>query len=228
MAVGAHDWRSVPIVDNGETLIDVRHYSPDKIVTGATYFAWQIPGSLAQCYARDSVARRLALAAQQLPDGLRLYVFDGWRPVVVQRFLFEQYQAELYAEHPEWSATELLAQTQVFVSFPNTDPTCPSPHLTGGAVDLTLLDADGCLLDMGSAFDEFSFRSHTDYFSRLTHPSPQQCRQRDNRQLLLDVLDAQGFSNYPEEWWHFDYGNQFWGSRCGQVAVYGVVGDIGI
>ncbi|QWF71538.1 M15 family metallopeptidase [Methylomonas paludis] len=228
MTAATDDWRKVPIVDNGEALVDVRHYAPDKISSGATYFAWQIPGSLAECYVRDSVARRLARAAQQLPNDLRLYVFDGWRPVTVQRYLFDQYQAELHAKHPDWPAAELLAQTQIFVSFPNTEPSCPSPHLTGGAVDLTLIDTEGRLLDMGSAFDEFSFRSHTDYFSRLPKLSRQEHLQRDNRQLLLDVLGAQGLSNYPEEWWHFDYGNQFWASRCGQVAVYGVVEFVGL
>ena len=33
----------------------------------------------------------------------------------------------------------------------------------------------------------------------------------------------QGFTSYAEEWWHFDYGDQFWGSITGQDAIYGPI-----
>ena len=70
-------------------------------------------------------------------------------------------------------------------------------------VDLTVLrcDAHGAScepLDMGTDFDFFGTRANTD--------SPEvSAEQRANRQLLLKAMDAQGFSNYAMEWWHYSF-----------------------
>jgi hypothetical protein len=32
-----------------------------------------------------------------------------------------------------------------------------------------------------------------------------------------------GFTNYREEWWHFDYGNRFWAKLNGTDSIYGAV-----
>ena len=42
-----------------------------------------------------------------------------------------------------------------------------------------------------------------------------------NRRLLFNAMVDQGFTNYSEEWWHFDYGNQFWALINGVHAIYG-------
>ena len=42
-----------------------------------------------------------------------------------------------------------------------------------------------------------------------------------NRRLLWNVMTQVGFSNYPEEWWHFDFGNQFDAIQSGRQAIYG-------
>ena len=34
-------------------------------------------------------------------------------------------------------------------------------------------------------------------------------------------MAAQGFTNYEEEWWHFDYGDPSWARLTGQPACYG-------
>ncbi|XP_062511192.1 D-alanyl-D-alanine dipeptidase-like [Corticium candelabrum] len=51
-------------------------------------------------------------------------------------------------------------------------------------------------IDMGTGFDCFDSRAHTDN-TLITQ------QQRKNRQLLHDVLQRYGFYNYPLEWWHF-------------------------
>ncbi|RFU84994.1 D-alanyl-D-alanine dipeptidase [Streptomyces triticagri] len=53
-------------------------------------------------------------------------------------------------------------------------------------------------LDMGTGYDCFDTRSHTDD-PRVTH------EQRANRDLLRDALSEEGFENLPEEWWHFTH-----------------------
>ncbi|NLU71067.1 M15 family metallopeptidase [Streptomyces sp. HNM0574] len=51
-------------------------------------------------------------------------------------------------------------------------------------------------LDMGTGFDCFDTLSHTDD-PRIT------AGQRAHRTLLKETLEAAGFTNLPEEWWHF-------------------------
>ena len=93
---------------------------------------------------------------------------------------------------------------------------CPAPvpstivDLTGpvpvvlreGAVDLALLrcEADGRCepVDMGTGYDLFDPRSHTD--SPLVDPM-----QRANRRRLVEAMAAEGFANYPKEWWHYTW-----------------------
>ncbi|WP_258015939.1 M15 family metallopeptidase [Streptomyces sp. AJS327] len=51
-------------------------------------------------------------------------------------------------------------------------------------------------VDMGTGFDCFDTRSHTDDPRATTE-------QRRNRALLRNGLERVGFRNLPEEWWHF-------------------------
>ena len=57
---------------------------------------------------------------------------------------------------------------------------------------------DGASLDMGTTFDCFDRKSHTDA-PGLTG------EQRKARQLLRRVMEQQGFANYAKEWWHFTF-----------------------
>ena len=88
--------------------------------------------------------------------------------------------------------------------LPSSDPKKPSPHSTGGSVDVTILDESGIPLDMGTKFDDSSIASSTAYFEKVDDIIT------ENRRLLYHVMTEQGFTNYSEEWWHFDYGNQNW------------------
>lgn len=140
----------------------------------------------------------------------------------MQQYLFDTLHEAIQHHQPGLSEAELLERTREFVSVPSRDPLEPSPHLTGGAVDVTLCDADGLPLDMGTLFDEAIPASHSDYFERLETLTPQQVNARDHRRLLYHTMQQQGFTNLPSEWWHFDYGDQLWayyGSH--QQAHYG-------
>src|SRR3954449_8151383 len=84
-------WRTVSIRECGEPLVALSGYTPERIAVDARYYAAGYPGALPECYARAGVARRLAAAAARLPAGWRLVVFDAWRPLAVQRHLFDGY-----------------------------------------------------------------------------------------------------------------------------------------
>src|SRR5690606_8952477 len=79
------------------------------------------------------------------------------------------------------------------------NPADGSRHNRGAAVDLTLTDlATGKPVPMPSGYDEFTERAHPDY----TGGTPEE---RRNRDLLRQVMTANGFQVFPNEWWHFDY-----------------------
>jgi D-alanyl-D-alanine dipeptidase len=87
----------------------------------------------------------------------------------------------------------------------------PPPHSTGAAVDITLVDAKGQTIDMGSAIDELSLRSHPDHYAN----SPE-LPYHYYRQLLHDVMHSAGFRRHLGEWWHFSLGDQMWAWLCRQ------------
>jgi D-alanyl-D-alanine dipeptidase len=72
-----------------------------------------------------------------------------------------------------------------------------SRHNLGLAVDLTLIDrSSGTLLDMGTLYDTFSEAAHT---------ANARGRVLRYRQILVQAMESEGFSNYEKEWWHFSY-----------------------
>jgi D-alanyl-D-alanine dipeptidase len=116
-----------------------------------------------------------ALAAK----GYGVVVFDGYRP---------------------WSVTKLFwdvtpEDKKEFVA----DPSQGSRHNRGCAVDLSLYDlATGREVEMPSAYDEMTERAYPDYAG-----GPPEARAR--RALLRAAMEAEGFTVYSSEWWHYDY-----------------------
>jgi D-alanyl-D-alanine dipeptidase len=78
-----------------------------------------------------------------------------------------------------------------------------SGHSRGATLDLTLLRCNPAAmvckpLDMGTRFDFFDRRAHTDAPDITS-------QQQANRRLLRDAMQRQGFENYPLEWWHYTF-----------------------
>jgi zinc D-Ala-D-Ala dipeptidase len=93
-------------------------------------------------------------------------------------------------------------------AVPSFDEKTPPPHSTGAAVDVTLVNDAGEIVDMGSPIDELSERSHPSYYTNNDHPDAPQYHA--HRQLLHDVMLKAGFQRNPREWWHFSFGDQMW------------------
>jgi len=220
------DWNRVgriPITHKDEQLVPTS-LLPRPLLTYPVYARQGLPGAGNECLVREEVGRRLRLAAQNLPEGLSLVILDGWRPWQVQKQLFETYLDVLRQRHPEESEDILVERTREFVSLPSVDPNSPSPHLTGGSVDVTLCGPDGVWLDMGTSFDATEPASHTAYFEPGQPGAALELAElyRHRRRLLYHVMRKAGFTNLPTEWWHFDYGNQLWAWHSGkEQAFYG-------
>lgn len=106
------------------------------------------------------------------------------------------------------SFDEIWEEVYKIWAEPSLDEKTPPPHSTGAAVDVTLVDDAGAIVDMGSPIDEMSERSHPSYFGNATDLQAQQFHA--NRQLLCDVMETAGFKRNPREWWHFSSGDQMW------------------
>lgn len=205
-----------PIKECGEPLVSLPQYSP-RLLVYPYYHAQKWHGSLPDCPVRESVAQLLARAADHLPPGFRLVILDGWRPLSVQQALFDQVKQSLLEQN--WTDGAALEEELCrYVAKPSADPYRPPRHLTGGAVDLTIAGPDGWL-DMGTSFDDFSERARTRFFEEVRMNDEDTRQIRDNRRLLYHVMTDAGFTNYPEEWWHYDYGNQAWAATKGLPAA---------
>ena len=121
--------------------------------------------------AADCLGHAVALAREL---DLRLHIFDAFRPQAAQWALWN------HTPDPEFIA----------------DPRRGSPHSRGVAVDLTLLDKRGRVLEMGTPFDDFTKASH--HASTAISSEAQR-----NRFLLLGLMSAAGWDFYRNEWWHY-------------------------
>jgi len=176
--------------------VDLRYASRDNFVGRDLYSpldcAW-LHGDAAA-----AIERVVAwLASRRL--GHTLLILDALRPHRVQEQL--------------WDA---LAGTSLRMYL--ADPIRGSIHSYGMAVDVTILDADGRELDMGTGFDDMSERSHPALETELLARGELTAAQIGNRQLLRDAMFQAGFVGINSEWWHFDCGDRV-AVRAGFIRV---------
>ena len=193
----------------------------DRILPAPAYPGMGLGCAVDYCAVRTPVKSLLHMASLLLPEGLSLKILDAWRPFSLQAELYDYY-ADLLEKRFSLSALpeeERLKIVHSFVSPPVPDRDSPPVHTTGGAVDLTLVRADGTELYMGTGFDDFSPAAATAYFEGKVL-SAKNREARDNRRLLYRVMTDVGFTNLPSEWWHFDLGDKFWSCYTGRPALF--------
>jgi D-alanyl-D-alanine dipeptidase len=174
--------------------------------------------ALPEVWLRAGVAERLLeVAAALREDGVALLVWDGWRPLDLQRRLWCQYRDELAAT-TGLAGAALDSKTREFVAPVGGDE--EPAHSTGAAVDLSLCTPEGNPLDMGGEFDELTERSHPGYYERDVL-SATETIYRDRRRLLDRAMRERGFCRLPSEWWHFEYGTATWARRNGKMIIFG-------
>lgn len=155
---------------NSRIQIDLRYKTAQNFMNEVLY-----PRD-ARCFLLKETAGKLSRVQTALEKrSLGLKVFDGYRPLSVQKKMWAKFPKEGYVANPAKG----------------------SNHNRGAAVDLTLVDAQGNELPMPSGYDEFSEKAHSDY-------SGGTAQARENRKILREAMEKEGFAGISTEWWHFD------------------------
>tara|TARA_Y100001978_G_scaffold183659_1_gene181410 strand:+ start:491 stop:1177 length:687 start_codon:yes stop_codon:yes gene_type:complete len=225
-------WNLIPINDNGEKLEQIprlfNFIEPHPYYKlGAPYKNKQMLWSL-----REGVISRLIKANQYLQSKKKNYsliLYDSWRPIEVQNFMFNlalknecckkglKFDLEIINFYPE-----IVRNVEKFWAFPSFDKNSPPPHSTGAAIDLTIVDMSGDLLEMGSDIDEMVENSKPDYYENSS--SENELLWNERRSILKEVMNKSGFAQHPNEWWHFSYGDQLWAWKNDtEMAIYGQI-----
>ena len=163
-------------------------------------------------FARKEVIKRLEEAADSAHQehGLKFLVYELYRSPEKQEKLRERDRNEIMQLHPDLSEEQLQSALNKISAGVG-----GSGHQVGAAVDLTLCDAHGNPLDMGTSYLEHIAKTAT----HCKHISKEQ---RHNRQILFDAMRNVGFANYPGEWWHYCYGDRMWAAyKHKRYAIYG-------
>ena len=154
--------------DTHDVQLDIA-YATEKNFTGAPVYA------RAGCFLHPEAEEKLRKACCHVEAlGYGVKIFDAFRP--------SEAQWKLWNHRPD---PEFLA-----------DPRRGSPHSRGVAVDLTLTDANGTELEMGTGFDTFTPLSH--HGNMEISPTAQR-----NRHLLMGIMTTAGWDFYRNEWWHY-------------------------
>lgn len=220
-------YQQVPIEECGEALLPIP-LEAFSVVCPHPYEALGAPyGERSPYFLREGVLCQLVQAQADLQaqcPGWQLQIFDAYRPIAVQQFMVDHTFAQLAEKEGISTDTmsdevrsRLHADVLKFWAVPSPNPHTPPPHSTGAAVDLTLADAEGNAVDMGSPIDEISPRSYPSYFEGSLDLVKQKAHH--HRGLLSQVMVGVGFRQHPNEWWHFSAGDQLWAWQVGEDAI---------
>ena len=153
-----------------DIILDIRYATTDNFVGEVLYPS-------ARCFLAKEPAKALKKVQADLKQqGYCLKVFDGYRPLSVQKRMWEILPDNRYVA----------------------DPATGSNHNRAYSVDVALLDLDGKDVIMPSEFDDFSERAHMDFMDC----PPEAVR---HRQILKETMERHGFTGIDSEWWHFNY-----------------------
>lgn len=194
----------VPIIDNGESLVDLRETNPDL-----TFSDHCLP------YVRSSVARALEVATRRIPSHLELRVFTALRTLEQQSEMYWSNYNRAKEAHPDWPESVLRKMTNRFFAPP--DAKAPPGHCTGAAVDVGLFEREsGQALDMRTPLEGWK--------GAPTAVQGLDVDSAENRRLLCYLMHSTGLSNCRDEFWHWSYGDSAWAVRMAEsVACYGAI-----
>ncbi len=180
-----------------EPLVDIRTHCPEIEVA-----------ERACPYLRRTVADMVNAAQASLPRGYKLKAGSAMRTLSMQKGGWDNFNKRLREEHPEWPLSALRRATNKY--FAPYDQPAPPGHCTGGAIDVSLLDASGEQLNLIAPTE--GWQAAYTWSDKI---SPEA---KANRMLMVEAMLGAGFSNCRDEYWHYSYGDSAWAVRIGETT----------
>ncbi|HPK09926.1 MAG TPA: M15 family metallopeptidase [Saprospiraceae bacterium] len=151
--------------------LDLKYATTDNFTSQPIY-------PCGRCFLKKECAKQLIEAQRYIGQkyGLKLVLYDCYRPISAQKKLWDIVPNINYVTPPEKG----------------------SMHNRGLGVDLSLMDRQGKLWNMGTEFDYFGAESHID-FKNLDYQILK------NRMALTQIMNTFGFKGIKTEWWHYSY-----------------------
>lgn len=199
--------KKVKVIDNKEKLVRI-DLNKDIIISNKLN---------PPIYLREEVYKKLLVFINDLKKkNLKIKIYDAYRSYEEQERSWNRRYEETKKQYPELDEKELERLTKLKVSkISNINNV--GGHQTGGAIDITLIDKNGKELNMGTNYSQHNIKTKTES-KELTK------EEKDNRQLLVKSLENLGFVNYPNEWWHFSYGDKMWAAyKYKKSCPYGYI-----
>ncbi|WP_231131575.1 M15 family metallopeptidase [Flavobacterium hydrophilum] len=162
------------------TFVNLKDYSKDfvydmKYATEDNFLKAKVY-DCAECFLRLKTVKALVEANKDfIKKGYKIKLYDCYRPLSIQKKMWE------IVSNPEYVA----------------DPKKGSIHNRGGAVDISIVDAKGKEVDMGTPFDFFGIQASHNY-TKLSKEVI------SNRKFLKKIMIKNGFNFFESEWWHYN------------------------
>lgn len=129
-----------------------------------------------KAYLRYGTLKKLLIAEKALEEkGFYIKIWDAYRPIEVQRAMWEICPDPRYVSDPEKGNLS---------------------HTRGSALDVTIVYKDGGEVLMPTDFDDFSEKADRDY-SDVSDDAA------ENARTLETIMEEAGFIGYKAEWWHY-------------------------
>ena len=224
-------WNEIPIEENKDKLIPIPNCF--KFISPHPYYDLGAPykGKEEIWKLREEVVKRLIKVSDYLKlknSSLYLLIYDSWRPVEVQEFMFnrafdlECKRLNISSKKDTERSSLIQKEVEKFWAYPTFDDRFPPPHSTGGALDITFSDKYGNIIDMGSDIDQMDDQSKPDFYKYIENEEAIVWNNRRN--LLKEIMVRFEFVQHPNEWWHFSYGDQLWAWKNKKPnALYGKI-----
>ncbi|MFV8353712.1 M15 family metallopeptidase [Flavobacterium sp. XS2P14] len=165
---------------NDTTFVNLKDYSLDfvydmKYATTDNFLKAKVYDCEA-CFLRlKTVTALVEVNKKFMKKGFKIKIFDCYRPLDIQKKMWK------IVSNPEYVA----------------NPAKGSVHNRGGAVDITLVDATGKELNMGTSFDFFGIEASHNYPNVSMEV-------KKNRILIRTLMTSNGFNSFDSEWWHYN------------------------
>lgn len=162
--------------------IDLKYASSDNFMNEDVYHEFN--RAFLHFHAAEKLKTAVALLKEKHP-GYKFIIYDVLRPRSVQ-----------------WKMWNIVKDTyqQDYIANPEKG----SNHNFGMAIDLSILNESGEVLDMGTGFDEFDEMSQPRYEEKFLAENKLNQAHYQNRLLLRSCMESAGFKQLSTEWWHFD------------------------